>query len=87
MFKTFNKVEIKAPEVTDRSTYKANAAAVMEQMSVGGGHSSLELCVQLKFLKYPSQHAFEKYSRYKLEKMKENRKYETVKNTSNYCNS
>ena len=42
LFKTCNKVELKTPEGTVRSTYEANAAAVMGQMSVGGGHSNLE---------------------------------------------
>ena len=42
VFKTCNKVELKTPEGTIRSTYEANAAAVMGQMSVGGGHRNLE---------------------------------------------
>ena len=42
VFNTCNKVELQTPEGTIRSTYEANAAAVMGQMSVGGGHSNLE---------------------------------------------
>ena len=42
MFKTCNKIELQTPEGTIRSTYEANAAAVMGHISVGGGHSNLE---------------------------------------------
>ena len=42
MFTSCNKLELKKPDGTVRSTYQANIAAVMGQMSTGGGCNNLE---------------------------------------------